>query len=78
MNDLLGMEVEHAVGYLSGPAHYLRRQDLFSSNEVIEVALRTVLHHNTETRRLYAHTSVCVCVCVCVLCCVCSVTKYST
>lgn len=58
MDDLLGVEVEHTVSYLSGPTHHLRGQDLFlSPDEVVEVALVAVLHDNAETWRLCTHTS---------------------
>ena len=69
MDELLGVEVQHATGHLPGPAHHLRGQDLrLSLNVVIEGALGTELHDDTVARRLGAHapgSGVCVCVCVC-------------
>ena len=70
MDDLLGVEVEHAAGHLPAPPDHLRRQDLrLPLDVVVESPPRAELHDNTVAGGLGAHTPVSggrgVCVCVC-------------
>ena len=65
MDDLLGVEVEHAASHLPAPPDHLQRQDLRLPLDVfIEGPPGAELHDNTVTRGLGAHTPVSVDVCV--------------
>ena len=65
MDDLLGVEVEHAAGHLPAPSDHLWRQDLrLPLDVVIEGPPRAELHDNTVAGGLGAHTPVSVDVCV--------------
>ena len=56
MDNLLAVKELHAHGYLSGPLHHLRWEDLRPLPEqLVEGTFRTVLHHNTVGGTLGAH-----------------------
>ena len=58
MNDLLGVEVEHACSNLPGPPHHLRWEDLHvQSDVVVQRPPGAELHDDTEARGVCAHTS---------------------
>jgi len=64
VDDLLGVEVQHAACHLPGPAHHLGRQDLgLPLNVFVEGALRAELHDDTVAWGLGAHTPGKWCVC---------------
>ena len=65
MNDLLGVEVEHAAGHLPAPPNHLRRQDpRLPLDVVVEGPPGAELHDNTVAGGFGAHTPVSVYVCV--------------
>ena len=62
MDDLVRVEVVHAVGDLLGPVDEQRgRQTLVITQDLVELAVRAVLHDDTVAWRLRAHTPVTEC-----------------
>ncbi len=58
MDDLLGVEVEHARCNLPGTAHHLVRENLDARSQVVvECPSRAVLQDDAIARRSGAHTS---------------------
>ena len=65
VDDLLGVEVEHAAGHLPAPPDHLRRQDLrLPLDVIVEGPPGAELHDNTVAGGLGTHTPVSVDVCV--------------
>ena len=57
MYDLVLVKVVHTSGDLLGPLHQLLRMNLLAvPEEVEESAVRAVLHHDAEHRRLDTNT----------------------
>ena len=57
MNDLVCVQIAHAVCNLSGPVEEKTDREFdVATKHLVELTIRAVLHHNAETRSLRAHT----------------------
>ena len=56
VDDLAAVKVAHAAGDLSRPAEQQRRRQVLRlAHHLVQLAVRTVLHHDAVARRLRAH-----------------------